>query len=149
MRMGAGMLTAVLLAVSLVCGCGSGGSSGSSPNPTPTPTPTVAAAPTIATSTSNGAQNVAVIVSLSTTTTGATVYFTLDGSTPTTSSQPYTAPFLVASNLTVNAITVASGDTNSPVTTKAFAPNIPSGTLVWSDEFANTGTTPAQPNPAT
>jgi len=147
MRMGVGMLTGVLLAASLVCGCGSGGSSGSSP--TPTPTPTVAAAPTVTTSTSNGAQNGAVIVSLATTTTGGTIYFTLDGSTPTTSSQTYTAPFLVASNITVNAITVASGDTNSSVTTKAFAPNIPSGTLVWSDEFTNSGTTPAQPNPAT
>jgi beta-glucanase (GH16 family) len=30
-----------------------------------------------------------------------------------------------------------------------FTPNIPSGTLVWSDEFANSGTTDAQPNPAT
>ena len=146
MQTGAGMFAVVLLSVSLVCGCSSGGSSST---PTPTPTPAVAAAPTIATSTSNGAQNGAVIVSLSTTTSGATIYFTLDGSTPTTASQPYTAPLLVSSNITLNAIAAAPGDTNSAVTTKSFAANIPSGTLVWSDEFTNTGTTNAQPNPAT
>jgi beta-glucanase (GH16 family) len=88
-------------------------------------------------------------VSLATTTSGATIYFTLDGSTPTTTSQIYTAPFLVSSNITVNAIATASGDTNSTVTTKAFAANIASGTLIWSDEFSNSGTTTAQPNPAT
>ena len=150
MRMGAGMLTAVLLSVGLACGCSSGGSSSTpTPTPTPTPTQTAAAAPTIATSTSNGAQNGAVIVSLASTTSGATIYFTLDGSTPTTTSQPYTTPFLVSSNITVNAIAAASGDTNSTVTTKAFTPNISSGTLIWSDEFSNSGTTSAQPNPAT
>jgi beta-glucanase (GH16 family) len=109
----------------------------------------VAAAPTVTTSTSNGAQNGAVIVSLASTTANATVYFTLDGSTPTTTSQPYTTPFLVSSNITLNAIAAASGFSNSAATTKAFAPNIASGTLIWSDEFTNSGTGPAQPNPAT
>ncbi|MGA3050061.1 MAG: family 16 glycosylhydrolase [Terracidiphilus sp.] len=147
MRIGAGMLTAILLSGTLLCGCSSGG--GSSPTPTPTPTPTAAAAPTITTSTANGAQNGAVIATLASTTSGATIYYTLDGSTPTTSSQIYVAPFLVSSNITVNAIATASGDSTSSVTTKSFAPNIASGTLVWSDEFANTGTTDAQPNAAT
>jgi len=145
MRMGGALFTVVLLSGAFLCGCSSGGSS---PTPTPTPTPT-ATAPTITTSTSNGAQNGAMIVTLATTTSGATIYYTLDGSTPTTSSQPYSAPFLVSSNITVNAIATASGDTASSVSTKAFTPNIPSGTLVWSDEFANSGTANAQPNPAT
>lgn len=146
MRMGAGMFTAVLLSGALLCGCGGGTVN---PTPTPTPTPTAAAAPTITTSTANGAQNGAVIATLASTTSGATIYYTLDGSTPTTSSQIYVAPFLVSSNITVNAIATASGDSTSTVTTKSFAPNIASGTLVWSDEFANTGTTNAQPNAAT
>jgi beta-glucanase (GH16 family) len=130
-----------VLAVSavLLAGCGSGGSS-------TTVTTTQAAAPAIATT---AAQNGAVIVTLSSTTAGATVYFTTDGSTPTTSSPIYEAPFLVASNLTLNAMAAAQGDVNSSVTSQSFAPNIPSGTLVWSDEFSNSTAANAQPNPAT
>lgn len=144
MRMGVAMLTVVLLSGAFLCGC----SGGSSPTPTPTPTPT-AAAPTITTSPGDGAQNGAEIVTLASTTTGATIYYTLDGSTPTASSLPYTAPFLVSSNITINTIATASGDAASSVSTKSFTPNIPSGMLVWSDEFTNSGTTNAQPNPAT
>jgi beta-glucanase (GH16 family) len=54
---------------------------------------------------------------------------------------------LVASNLTLNAIAVASGST-STVASQSFTPNIGSGTLVWSDEFTSSSSTPAQPNPA-
>jgi beta-glucanase (GH16 family) len=48
--------------------------------------------------------------------------------------------------MTVNAIAMAAGDTNSTVSTQAYSLNIPSGTLVWSDEFANSTGTNAQPN---
>jgi beta-glucanase (GH16 family) len=88
------------------------------------------------------------MVTLASTTSGATIYYTIDGTTPTASSIAYGAPFMVASNLTINAIATASGDTASSVTTKAFTPNIASGTLVWSDEFANTGSSNVQPNSA-
>jgi beta-glucanase (GH16 family) len=128
-------------AILLPVGCASGGgpSSGSSSNPQ-------TAAPAISTT---AAQNGAVIVTLATTTPGAAIYYTVDGSTPTTSSTIYEAPFLVASNLTLNAIATASGDTNSTVATQTFTPNIPSGTLVWSDEFNNSTSANAQPNPQT
>jgi beta-glucanase (GH16 family) len=89
------------------------------------------------------------IVSLATTTANAAIYYTLDGSKPTTSSQIYEAPILIGSNITVNAIATAAGYTTSSMATQAFTPTIASGTLVWSDEFSNSGTTPAQPNPAT
>jgi beta-glucanase (GH16 family) len=108
-----------------------------------------AATPTITTSTTNGAQNGAVIVSLASTTANATIYYTLDGTTPTASSQIYVAPILVSSDITVNAIAVKSGFSNSSVATQAFTPGISSGMLVWSDEFSNSGAGPAQPNPAT
>jgi beta-glucanase (GH16 family) len=144
------MLTAIILAAGLMCGCGTSGSSSCGTCGAPVgPVAPTAAAPSITTSASNGAQNGAVIATLATTTTGATIYYTLDGSTPTTASQVYQAPILVSSSLTINAITVAAGDNNSTVATKAFTPGIASGTRVWSDEFSNMTTAAAQPNPAT
>ncbi|HEY1901356.1 MAG TPA: family 16 glycosylhydrolase [Terracidiphilus sp.] len=143
------MLAAALLSSVLLCGCGGGGTGGgSTPSPTPAPTPT-AAAPTIATSSSNGAQNGALIVTLASATPGAAVYYTLDGSTPSTSSQQYQAPILVDSNIAINAVATVAGSSASSVTSKSFTPSIASGTLVWSEEFANSGASNAQPNPAT
>ncbi|MGA7242275.1 MAG: family 16 glycosylhydrolase [Terracidiphilus sp.] len=138
------MFTALVLLSTLICGCGVGGgvsSNGGSSDGGTAPTP--AAAPTVTTA---QAQNGAVIVSLADSTTGAKIYYTIDGSTPATTSQVYQAPFLVASNLTVNAIASASGFTNSSVVTQSFTPNIVSGTLVWSDEFSNSGTSNVLPN---
>jgi beta-glucanase (GH16 family) len=141
MRADAGMLVAILLAGVLMSGCGgSSGNNGGGGNQT--------APPTITTTTNaqTGVQGGAEIVSLASTTTGAIVYYTVDGSTPTSSSQQYQAPFLVASNLTVKAIAIATG-TSSTVTSQTFTLNIPSDTLVWSDEFTSSSSTPAQPNP--
>jgi beta-glucanase (GH16 family) len=94
------------------------------------------------------AQNGAQIVSISDSTLNSTTYYTTDGSMPTASSPQYIAPFLIASNVTLNAVAIFTGDTNSTVATQSFAPNIPSGTLVWSDEFTNSTTSNAEPNPA-
>jgi beta-glucanase (GH16 family) len=141
MRAGTSMLAAIALSVALLCGCGSGGNG----DGTPPPTQTKAAAPTISTT---PAQNGAVVVALASTTSGATIYYSVDGTTPTTSSQQYQAPFLVAANLAVKAIATASGSTASSIASQSFTPNIPSGTLVWSDEFSNLTSSSAQPNPA-
>ncbi len=131
-------LLALIVLVSFIAGCGGGtGSSGGGGGKSSMPAPTI--------STKNAVGG-AVIVSLATTVQGATIYYTTNGNTPTTSSQPYLAPFLVASNLTVKAIASASGAI-SPATSQAFAPNIGSGVLVWSDEFTNTTGLPAQPDP--
>ena len=137
---------ALVLGIATVAGC-SGSSSGSGGGTNPPAQH--AATPTIATT---AAQNSAVIVTLSDATSGATIYYTIDGTTPTTTSPQYLAPFLVASNLTLNAIATAPSYLNSTVGTQTFSPNIASGTLVWSDEFTNTGTGSsafAQPNPTT
>jgi len=128
-----------LVLLALMCGCGGGG--GSAPV---TPAQTQVAAPTAGT---KAALNGAVIVSLATTTSGATIHYTVDGSTPAASSPIYQAPFLVASNVTVKSYATASGDKDSAVTSQAFTPNIPSGTLVWSDEFTNATTSNQQPDP--
>ncbi len=103
-----------------------------------------AAAPAISTA---PAQNGALIVALATAATNAKIYYTLDGADPTTSSAIYEAPFLVASNLTVKAIAAAPSTSASSIVTQTFSPRIPSGTLVWSDEFNDAGA--GQPNPRT
>ena len=54
-------------------------------------------------------------VTISDTTPGAVIYYTTDGSTPTTASAVYGAPITVAGNTTVQAIAVASGSTASAV----------------------------------
>ncbi|MGD0831359.1 MAG: family 16 glycosylhydrolase [Terracidiphilus sp.] len=122
---------------------GCGGSGGG--NTVVTPPEQQAAAPTV---TTTAAQNGAVLASLSTTTSGAKIYYTLDGTTPTNTSQIYVAPFLVASPLTVKAIAAEPPSyLNSNVTTQNFTASIASGTLVWSDDFNNSTGANAQPNP--
>jgi beta-glucanase (GH16 family) len=149
MRIGAAMRTTIFLSCALMCGCGVGstGSGGNGVGGGGGGSQTAAPTITANNDSQKGVQGGAVIVGLASTTTGATIYYTVDGSTPTTSSQPYLAPFLVASNLTVSAIAVYADETSS-VTSQSFTPNIPSGTLVWSDEFTNSTNTLAQPNPA-
>jgi beta-glucanase (GH16 family) len=134
------MLASLLLSGTMLCACGGGSNSGTT-NPPPT-NPTVAT-PTITTA---NAQGGAVIVTMTDTTGGATIHYTLDGSAPTSSSEIYQAPFLVSSSITVNAIATASSYTDSAVATKAFTPTIASGTMVWSDEFANSGGTNLGPS---
>jgi beta-glucanase (GH16 family) len=137
------MLTALVLASALICGCGGGGGTGGTSGGNGGSTPTPAATPTV---TAAAAQGGAQVVSLADSASGATIYYTLDGSAPTTTSQVYEAPFLVASNMTVKAIATASGSTTSAVASQSYSPNIASGTLVWSDEFSNSGTSNALPN---
>lgn len=53
-------------------------------------------------------------------TSGATIYYTLDGSTPTTSSSVYSGPVLISSSATLKAIAMKSGAENSAVTSATF-----------------------------
>jgi hypothetical protein len=54
-------------------------------------------------------------VTLSETTSGATIYYTLNGTTPTTSSSIYSGPINVPSTTTIEAIAAAPGLNNSPL----------------------------------
>jgi beta-glucanase (GH16 family) len=134
---------AIVLAGALLCaGCGETELIGQSNVPTQIPS-SIAMPSILSTPAQNGAQ----IVSLVAKTRGATIHYTVDGSTPTSQSPIYEAPFLVASNLTVKAIAAAADDAPSSVVSQAFTPNIPSGALVWSDEFTNDTAANAQPDP--
>jgi uncharacterized repeat protein (TIGR02543 family) len=59
-------------------------------------------------------------VTLSTTETGATIYYTTNGDTPTTSSTPYTAPIPITAAVTIKAIAVKDGMTNSAIMTANY-----------------------------
>ena len=56
-------------------------------------------------------------VALSCGTAGATIYYTTDGSTPTTSSSVYSSPIAVATSKTIKAIAVKDGQSSSVATT--------------------------------
>ena len=59
-------------------------------------------------------------VTLSDSTAGAKIYYTTNGTTPSTSSTPYTAPIAVSSTTTINAIGTLSGAPNSNVSSATY-----------------------------
>jgi hypothetical protein len=80
-------------------------------------TPTFSPAP----GTYTTAQN----VTLSDSTSSATIYYTTNGTTPTTASTKYTSPIAVSSTTTIKAIAVASGFTNSSVASGTYTISAP------------------------
>jgi hypothetical protein len=90
-------------------------------------------------------------VTISTATPGATINYTLDGSTPTTSSPVYSTPLTVSASETINAIANAAGYEQSLVGSAPYVINgtvatpvfsEPSGSYVGSVRFTITCTTP-------
>jgi hypothetical protein len=86
-------------------------------------TPPPAAAPTF--SPAAGTYTTAQTVTLADNTPGATIYYTTNGTTPTTASPVYTAPLQVAATETISAIAVSSGAQPSTVVTSTYT--IPNG----------------------
>ena len=106
-----------------------------------------AAAPTI--SPNGGTFTGSTNVGLSTTNSGATIYYTTNGADPTTSSSQYSVPFTLSTNATVKALAVKSGMADSDISSAAFtikvvAPTIsPSaGTFINSTNVTLATTTP-------
>ena len=81
-------------------------------------TPATAAAPTA--SVAAGTYSAAQSVTLATTTPGGAIYYTTNGSTPTTGSTLYSGAIAVSASETLKAITVASGYTTSAVSSFAY-----------------------------
>jgi len=132
------MLATLILSSALLCGCGAGIGESDLPSAAPPDAPAITAA---------SAQHGALLVSLATAAPGANIYYTVDGSKPSAFSQIYRAPFLVANSLTVKAIAATPGGAVSKIASQKFKLKIPSGTLVWSEEFSNSTGARAQPNP--
>src|SRR5580658_8203006 len=87
-------------------------------------TPTFAVAPGTYTSTQS--------VTLFDATAGATIYYTTNGTTPTTSSTKYAGAIPVFATETIQAIAVATGYTNSAVTSAAYTITPPAATPTFS-----------------
>ncbi|MCR8632450.1 S-layer homology domain-containing protein [Paenibacillus radicis (ex Xue et al. 2023)] len=101
-------------------GGGGGGGGSSSKGNTTTPAVNQAAAPTA--DPAAGVIDEGSKVKLSSATVGAAVYFTKDGSDPTTASIAYDShgPITVSSAVTIKAIAVKTGMTNSAISTFAY-----------------------------
>ena len=130
------MRLAVLLPAFLICACGGGATITQSAGVT-----TQAASPTISI---NAEQNGAVLVTLASNTSSAVIYYTIDGSAPSTSSI-HTSRLSWSLPISPSEPLPTAPDTTASASPPGFQPNIPSGTLVWSDEFSNSP--PAIPSP--
>ena len=126
-----GMLGLLLFAVLTAnIGCGGGGTS-------QTPVLGLAATPTF--SPAAGAVTSGTAVTLSDSTPGATIYYTTNGTSPTTASTAYSAAIPVTAAETINAIATASGYTQSAVGTAAY-------TITTTPTKPTSGTNPASHN---
>ena len=87
----------------------------------------------------------AVNVTLSDSVSGATLYYTLDGTTPTTNSILYTEPFVLTKTAGLNVVAVTPGSPNSSVASATFisSSSLGNGTGLLGQYYANT--VPANP----
>ena len=106
---------------------GTGVSANYTINPNATPV-TATPAFSVATGTYTSVQTVI----LSDTTSGATIYYTTDGSTPTTSSTKYTSAIPVSAYETINAIAYATGYSSSAVSSASYTINLPTPLAAYS-----------------
>jgi hypothetical protein len=76
-------------------------------------------------------------VTLSTTTAGASIRYTVNGTTPTASSTLYSGPITISANTTVNAIGIRAGMANSAVGSASYVIGTPVATPTFSPPGGN------------
>ena len=114
-------IVAVGMAMLWLVGCGGGSGGAGNNNPPPAQQ---AATPTF--SPAAGTFTSAQTVTISDTTSGASIYYTTNGTTPTTSSTLYSAPIAISATTTIEAIASdAPTYTNSNVATATYTINLP------------------------
>lgn len=107
-------------------------------SPTQTTSPTITVS---GTATGSGTDNYwgNANITLSSASSGALIYYTTDGTTPTTYSTQYSAPFQISATSEIKAIAVAAPLTASTVTTKQITITNPAtATIPYSQTFNNT-----------
>ena len=86
-------------------------------------------------SVATGSYNSAQTVTLSCSASGATIYYTTDGSTPTASSPTYAYAFAVSSSETVNAIAMLSGYANSNMASATYTITVSGSTRYEAENY--------------
>ena len=71
-------------------------------------------------------------VTITTATPNGTVYYTTNGSVPSTSSTRYSAPIVIATSMTINAVATAAGFGMSPTSTASFTVATPATAPIFS-----------------
>lgn len=94
--------------------------------------PTIVATPTASLATGN--YTTEQTVSLTSSTSGADIYYTTDGTTPTQSSTKYSSPITVSESVVLKAIAVKSGNADSSVMTAYYILESPSSGVTVSTE---------------
>ncbi|OQA79339.1 MAG: Peptidylarginine deiminase precursor [bacterium ADurb.Bin243] len=91
----------------------------------------IVATPTF--SPAGGTYNSAQSVTIACTTTGASIYYTVDGTNPTLSSALYIGPISVSTTATIKAIAAKTGMTNSGVAASSYVINIPNIPIITNE----------------
>ena len=110
-------LTFALAVVTASCG---GGGSASAPPPPPPPPPAAATPVFWPVPGSYSQTQAGQTITLSDSSSGAIIYYTTDGTTPTTSSTAYSIPITISSTTTLKAIAAGTAYTTSAVATGAY-----------------------------
>jgi glucosylceramidase len=108
-------IVALSATLMLLASCGGGGGSSPPPPPPAAATPTFWPVPGAYSQTQAGQT-----VTLADSTSSAAIYYTTDGTTPTTSSTQYSSPITISSTTTIEALAIAPSYSQSPVATGAY-----------------------------